>query len=54
LLVKVARVDLETSRIVFILAQSKDLPSEDAPMMPSFTPLSVPAPQDGGKKTRTK
>jgi len=51
LIVKVARVDMETSKIDFVLNQAKDLPSEDTPMMPAFVP---PVVAEKAKKTRAK
>ena len=58
LLVKVARVDLETSKIDFVLAEVRDLPASDhsddsAPMMPAFVPgmgKAAGKPRDDEKK----
>jgi ribonuclease R len=56
-LVKVARVDLETSKIDFLLADAKANPSSaESPMMPSFVPAaadkSAGKPRDIDKKER--
>lgn len=48
--VKVARVDLETSKIDFVLADMKSkVESDNSPMMPSFVPV---APDKGAGKPR--
>jgi ribonuclease R len=54
LMVRVTRVDMETSKIDFVLAQAKDLPSADTPMMPSFVPVLTEKSKEGEKKSRTK
>jgi ribonuclease R len=54
LVIKVVRVDIESSKIDFVLAHEKDLPAEDAPMMPSFVPAAADKPKVSEKKARTK
>ncbi|HVK54508.1 MAG TPA: VacB/RNase II family 3'-5' exoribonuclease, partial [Burkholderiales bacterium] len=54
LMVRVTRVDMETSKIDFVLAQAKDLPSADTPMMPSFVPVLTEKSKEGEKKSPKK